>query len=183
MGAAAALSASLGIAMDDNPEHGRHHRKGVGADLILPLMAAGYAAYYVFTIREFPWEAQMNGTFIAVVIWLLVGAFLVRTLLRLRRNEVTLRATGITTPRAKLLQRIGFVALTALNIGLMPWLGFTLTVVVFLASSMWLLGVRTAKPLILIPFVAGAVGYVFFVVALDTRLPKGPVEWLLQPLF
>ncbi len=169
--------------MDDNPEQRHHHRKGVGADLILPLMAAGYAAYYVFTIREFPWEAQMNGTFIAVVIWLLVGAFVLRTLLRLRRNEVTLRPTGVTTPRAKLVQRVAFIGLTALNIGLMPWLGFTLTVVAFLASSMWLLGVRTAKPLIAIPLSAGSVGYLFFVVALDTRLPKGPVEWLLQPLF
>lgn len=169
--------------MDDNPEQRQHHRKGVGADLILPLMAAGYAAYYVFTIREFPWEAQMNGTFIAIVIWLLVGALLVRTFVRLRRNEVTLRPTGVTTPRAKLLQRIGFVALTALNIALMPWIGFTLTVMLFLLSSMWLLGVRAPKPLVLIPLAAGSIGYVFFIVALDTRLPYGPVEWLLRSLF
>ena len=168
--------------MNDTPEYRQHHRKGVGADLILPLMAAGYAAYYVFTIRDFPWEAQMIGTFIAIVIWLLVGGLLLRTFVKLRRNEVTLRPTGVTTPRAKLLQRLGFVALTALNIGLMPWLGFTLTVVLFLLSSMWLLGVRAAKPLVLVPLAAGSIGYVFFIVALDTRLPYGPVEWLLQSL-
>jgi len=169
--------------MDDNPEAKHSHRKGIGADLILPLMAAAYAAYYVYTIREFPWEAQMNGTFIAGVIWLLVAVLLVRTVLRLRRGEVTLRATGITTPRGKLVVRALFVALTAGNILLMPWLGFTLTVILFLASSMWLLGVRSLKPLVLIPLLAGSVGYVFFIVALGTRLPKGPVEWLLQWLF
>ena len=168
--------------MDENPEHKQHHRKGVGGDLILPLMAAGYAAYYLFTIREFPWEAQINGTFIAIVIWLLVAAILIRTFLRLRRNEVTLRPTGVTTPRAKLLQRTAFVLLTALNIALMPWLGFTLTVMLFLVTSMWLLGVRGAKQLVGIPLAAGAIGYVFFIVALDTRLPHGPVEWLLQAL-
>jgi hypothetical protein len=65
----------------------------------------------------------------------------------------------------------------------MPWLGFTLTVMLFLLSSMWLLGVRGVKPLVIIPLAAGSVGYVFFIVALDTRLPKGPVEWLLQWLF
>jgi hypothetical protein len=118
-----------------------------------------------------------------VVIWLLVAVLLVRTVLRLRRGEVTLRATGITTPRGKLVVRALFVALTAVNILLMPWLGFTLTVILFLASSMWLLGVRSLKPLVLIPLLAGGVGYFFFIVALSTRLPKGPVEWLLQWLF
>jgi hypothetical protein len=169
--------------MDDDQEQTHRHRKGIGADLILPLMAAGYAAYYVYTINDFPWEAQMNGTFIAVVIWLLVGAMLVRTALRLRRGEATLRATGITKPQAKLAVRALFVAFTALDILLMPWLGFTLTVMLFLASAMWLLGVREVKPLVVIPLAAGSVGYLLFVVALDTRLPAGPVEWLLQWLF
>jgi hypothetical protein len=169
--------------MDDDHQEKHHYRKGVGADLILPLMAAAYAAYYVYTVREFPWEAQVNGTFIALVIWLLVVIMLVRTAVRLRRGEVTLRATGITKPKAKLVERGLFVAVTALDIVLMPWLGFTLTVMLFLLSSMWLLGVRGVKPLVIIPLAAGSVGYVFFIVALNTRLPKGPVEWLLQWLF
>lgn len=169
--------------MEEIHDQKRHYRKGVGADVVLPLMAAAYSAYYVYTIREYPWEAQINGALISLAIWLLVAIFLLRTLLRLRRGEVTLRATGVIMPRAKLVQRAAFVALTAANIFLMPWLGFTLTVVLFLASSMWLLGVRGGRPLVLIPLAAGAVGYVFFIVALDTRLPEGPVELLLQLLF
>ena len=169
--------------MDENHEQKHPYRKGVGADLILPLMAAVYAAYYLWTIADFPWEAQMNGTFIAAVIWLLVAALLLRTFLRLRRGEVTLRPTGITTPKGKLVQRGLFIALTAANILVMPWLGFTLTVMLFLVAAMWLLGVRALKPLIVIPLAAGSIGYLFFMVALDTRLPKGPVEWLLQGLF
>jgi hypothetical protein len=169
--------------MTEDHEEKHRYRKGVGADLILPLMAAGYAAYYVYTINGYPWEARVNGTFIAVIIWLLVTIMLVRTAIRLRRGEVTLRATGITEPQAKLLQRGLFIALTALDILLMPWLGFTLTVMLFLFSSMWLLGVRGVKALALIPLVAGGVGYAFFIVALDTRLPQGPVERLLQWLF
>ena len=168
--------------MDDNPDRKRHDRKGVGADLILPLMAAAYAVYYIYTIREFPWEAQINGGFISLVIWLLVALFLLRTFLRLRRGEVVLRSVDFATSRARLIQRFLFVGLTALNILLMPWLGFTLTVILFLSSSMWLLGVRGCKPLVLIPLSAGAVGYVFFIVALDTRLPAGPIELLLRQL-
>jgi hypothetical protein len=168
--------------MGDDQEQTHRHRKGIGADLILPLMAAGYAAYYVYTITDFPWEAQMNGTFIAVVLWLLVGVLLVRTALQLRRGEVTLRATGIIKPRDKLVLRLLFVALTGLSILLMPWLGFTLTVFLFLLSGMWLLGVRAARHLVIIPLTASAVGYLLFIVALDTRLPHGPVEMLLQSL-
>jgi len=169
--------------MEDDAEQKRHHRKGVGADLILPLMAAAYAGYYLFTVRGYPWEAQVNGTFIAIVIWLLVALLVLRTGLRLQRGEATLKFTGITQPLAKMPVRLAFVALTALNILLMPWLGFTTTVVLFLGSSMWLLGVRSRAPLFIIPLTAGAVGYVFFIVLLDTRLPYGPVEWLLQAVF
>jgi hypothetical protein len=169
--------------MDENSEEKHHYRKGVGADFILPLMAAGYAAYYVYTISGYPWEARVNGTFIAVAIWILVAILVLRTALRLRRGEVSLRATGITTPRNKLVQRVLFIAFTALNIALMPWLGFTLTVILFLVGAMWVLGVRSIAPLAIIPLASGAAGYIFFIVALDTRLPYGPVEWLLRWLF
>jgi len=169
--------------MDENHEEKHRHRKGIGADLILPAMATAYAAYYVYTIQGYPWEARVNGTFIAIIIWLLVAIMAVRTVVRVRRGEATLKFTGITQPLAKMPVRIAFVVLTGLNIAAMPWLGFTLTVMAFLLSSMWLLGVRSVKPLVTIPLAAGLVGYVFFIVALDTRLPFGPVEWLLQWLF
>src|SRR3546814_14948566 len=84
---------------------------------------------------------------------------LVRTGLKLHRGEATLRATGLTRPQSKLLLRSAFIGLTALSILLMPWLGFTLAVMLFLLSGMWLLGVRAVKPLVIIPLGAGRVGY------------------------
>jgi hypothetical protein len=171
------------VFMSENHEGKHGHRKGVGADFILPLMAAGYAAYYLYSIADFPWEARINGTFIAAAIWILVAMFVIRTAFRLYRGEVTFQFTGILAPRDKLAQRVLFIGLTALDILLMPWLGFTLTVILFLAAAMWMLGVRTILPMVVIPLAAGSVGYLFFMVALDTRLPRGPVEWLLQPLF
>src|SRR5512138_1888692 len=168
--------------MDENHEERHHHRKGVGGDLILPLMASAYAAYYAYTVADFPWEARMNGSFIAIILWLLVAMLLVRTALRLRRGEVTLRATAIIRPRDKLVLRLLFVGLTGLSILLMPWLGFTLTICLFILSGMWLLGVRVVKHLVIIPLSAAAVGYLLFIVTLDTRLPHGPVEMLLQSL-
>lgn len=169
--------------MDEKHEEKRHYRKGIGADLILPLMAAAYAVYYLYTVADFPWEAQMMGIFIAIAIWLLVGLIVVRTALKVWRGEATLRATGLTRPQSKLLLRSAFIGLTALSILLMPWLGFTLAVMLFLLSGMLLLGVSEVKPLVIIPLTAGSVGYLLFIAALDTRLPYGPVEMLLQWLF
>src|SRR3546814_10260398 len=71
-------------------------------------------------------------TFIAIAIWLLVGLMVVRTALKVWRGDATLRATGLTRPQSKLLLRSAFIGLTALSILLMPWLGFTLAVMLFL---------------------------------------------------
>src|SRR3546814_15243802 len=107
----------------------------------------------------------MMGTFIAIAIWLLVGLMVVLTALKVWRGEATLRATGLTRPQSKLLLRSAFIGLTALSILLMPWLGFTLAVMLFLLSGMLLLGVRKVKPLVIIPLAAGSVGYLLFIAA------------------
>src|SRR3546814_7027449 len=77
----------------------------------------------------------MMGIFIAIAIWLLVGLMVVLTALKVWRGEATLRATGLTRPQSKLLLRSAFIGLTALSILLMPWLGFTLAVMLFLLRS------------------------------------------------
>src|SRR3546814_17492987 len=101
--------------MDEKHEDKRHYRKGIGADLILPLMAAAYAVYYLYTVADFPWEAQMMGTFIAIAIWLLVGLMVVRTALKVWRGAATLSATGLTRPQSKLLLRSACIGLTELS--------------------------------------------------------------------
>lgn len=166
--------------MTEHDEHETVRQMSLGMDLILPLSAASYAAYYVYTIAHLPREAQIIGVFIASAIWLLTGSFIVRALVRLRSGEIGLRPEILTMPVAKLFQRSAFVLLTGANIFLMPYLGFCLTTMLFLAAAMFLLGVRDLRSLVSIPLAAGALGYLFFIVALDTRLPQGPVEQLLQ---
>src|SRR3546814_21113821 len=99
--------------MDEKHEDKRHYRKGIGADLKLPLMAAAYAVYYLYTVADFPWEAQMMGNFIAIAIWLLVGIMVVRPALKFWRGDDTLGATGLPRPQSKLLLRSGFLGLTS----------------------------------------------------------------------
>src|SRR3546814_4980616 len=98
--------------MDEKHEDKRHYRKGIGADLILPLMAAAYAVYYLYTVADFPWEAQMMGTFIAIAIWLLVGLMAVRTALKVWSGDATLGATGLTRPQLTMLVQPAFLGHT-----------------------------------------------------------------------
>lgn len=169
--------------MDDDSEQKVGRRKGIGADLILPAMAVAYAIYYLYTVADFSWEARMSGVFLAVAIFGLVAILVVRTVLRVGRGEATLALTALTTPRDKVFLRLLFIGLAALSILLMPWLGFTLTIILFNLAGMVMLGVRNRKHLVIISLAAGAAGYLLFIVALDTRLPYGPIEWLLQGLF
>src|SRR5690606_25918084 len=116
----------------------------------------------------FSWEARMNGTLLAIAIFGLVGIFVVRTFRQVRRGEATLALTALTTPRDKVILRLLFIALTALSILLMPWLGFTLTIILFNFAGMLMLGVRRRKYLAIIPLAAGAAGYCLFILALGT---------------
>src|SRR3546814_6609644 len=120
--------------MDEKHEDKRHYRKGIGADLILPLMAAAYAVYYLYTVADFPWEAQMMGTFIAIAIWLLVGLMVLRTALKVWRGDAPRRATGFTRPQSKCFLRWAFFGLRALTLLLLPGPGFTLG---YMLSLLW----------------------------------------------
>lgn len=157
----------------------RNRQRAAGADLILPLLAAVYGVYYLWTIRDFPWEARINGTFIALVLWALVAVLLVRTWVRIRGGEESLRLAETLPPRSQRLQRAGFIALTVADIALVPLTGFTLSVWLFMLFSMLLLGVRERRILILLPPLVALIGYGFFIRLLDTRLPFGPLEWFL----
>ena len=39
----------------------RDQKTPVGADLIIPVAAAAYAVYYVASVADFPFEAQISG--------------------------------------------------------------------------------------------------------------------------
>ena len=164
-------------------QQGQKKRRSVGADMVLPLMAAGYALYYISTILDYPMEAQINGLFLGITTCILVGLLLVRTGIQYLRGEVDFNMGRLTAPLAMLPARFAFAALTVAYVVVIPWLGFTLTTFLFILSSLLLLGVKSRKALILMPTLSAAGGYIFFIALLDTRFPKGPIEHFLSWMF
>ena len=155
----------------------------MGADLVIPALAAAFAAYFFFSIADLAWEAKANGVVIGTILALLVVAQLVRIGMRLRAGEADLGFASLVSPRDALPKRLGLVLITIAFIATMHWLGVTLGMLLALFASLWILGVRSRKALALVPLAVAACVYLLFVAALRSDIPHGAVEWLLGKLF
>ena len=158
-------------------------KASLGADLVIPALATAFAAYFFFSIADLAWEAKANGVVIGAILLVLVLVQLVRIGLRIRAGEADPGFQALISPRAALPKRIGLVLITIAFIATMHWLGVTLGMLLALLASLWILGVRSRKALVLVPLAVAACVYLLFVAALQSDIPHGPVEWLLARLF
>ena len=155
----------------------------VGADLILPVSAAAYAIYYVWSVRNFPTEAQISGFLLAGLLLLFVLLYFVRIGLGLASGRYSLGIGKFLGPRESVGPRVTFFALIVVSMIVIPWLGFTLTTFLFLLASFLVLGVRPIRRAFLVAGVAALGGWLFFIVLLSTRFPQGPFERAAEALF
>lgn len=166
-----------------NKQDNGNGKRPAGADLIIPLLAAGFAVYYMSTIWNLPWEAKANGLVLGSVLLFLVALFFVLTARSLLRGTISLSLSRLFEPRQFQMQRWSLVVLMVAFIAIIPYLGFTLTIFLFLVLAMLTLGVRSVRKLIGVAAVSALCGYLMFIVVLDTPFPHGPLEVLLGRLF
>jgi hypothetical protein len=157
-------------------------RAPLGADLVIPAMALAFGVYFFFSITDLAWEAKANGMAIGAVLLVLVVLQLARIGLRIYRGDADFRMNPLLEPTDALPKRLGLVLVTVAFIATMQWLGVTLGIVLALAASLWMLGVRSRRALILVPLGVGAAVYLLFVAALQSDIPHGPVEFLMAKL-
>ena len=154
------------------------HKAPLGADLVIPLLALGFASYFFWSIAELAWEAKANGVVIGA---LLVGLVVVQLILigvRVARGQGDLRTDPLWQPRDVLFKRIGMVLVTVAFIALLHVLGLTLSLFVAMASALVLMGVRKVSTVLLISLAVAAAAYLLFIVVLDSSFPHGPIEKL-----
>ncbi len=166
---------------DPKPEL-RTERPALGADLIIPALAAGLTIYFLVNTAGLVWEARANGTVIGAALLILVAAQLVRVVLAVRGGRASLGLGSLAERSTVQAQRLGLLAVLALFVATIPWVGTTLGVFLTMLASMRILGVRDLRALLGISLaVAGSV-YLLFIVLLQSRLPVGPIETLLGSL-
>lgn len=158
-------------------------KSALGADLVIPLMAAAFAAYFFWSIADLGWEAKANGVLIGSVLVGLIALQLWRIARQLTRGEGNLRMDPLWLPRDVLGKRIAMVLITVVFIAALDWLGLTLSLLVAMALALVAMGVRRPAT---IAWLSGAVAgsaYLLFIAILDSSFPHGPIERLLARLF
>ena len=154
-------------------------RPSPGADLVIPALALGFAAYFFISIADLAWEAKANGIVIGGVLVLLIAAQLVRSVVPLLRGRASLRFDALWEPRDALPKRVGMVLVTIAFIATLNWLGLTLGLALALFAALWIMGAR-GKPLLILPLAVAAAAYLLFVMLLQSNIPHGPIERLLS---
>ncbi len=164
-------------------DQGKTKQQAIGADLVIPVMAVAFTLYYFSTIWELGWEAKANGLAIGTTLLLLIGIFLTRTVIQMKRGEATLSLDRLLKPVESQGRRLGLIGAIVGFIAALPWLGLTLAIFFFMCATMLILGVRKPLPLLATALAVSAGVYAGFIVVLSTRFPHGPVENLLARIF
>jgi hypothetical protein len=152
----------------------------LGADLVIPALALGFAAYFFWSIADLAWEAKANGVVIGAALVALVAAQLVRIAMRIAKGEGDLRADPLWQPREVLAKRIGMVLVTVAFIAALQLLGLTLSLLIAMAASLSIMGVRKLSSVLWISFAVAAAAYLLFIAVLDSAFPRGVIEKLLS---
>ena len=154
-------------------------KKPLGADLVIPALALGFAVYFFISIADLAWEAKANGVVIGGVLIALVTLQAIRIALDVAKRRADLSFSPLWEPREALGKRVGMVLITIAFIGTLNWLGLTLGLLLALFAALWIMGSR-GKTLVIVPLAVAGAAYLLFVVLLQSDIPHGPIERLLS---
>jgi hypothetical protein len=152
----------------------------LGADLVIPLLALGFAIYFFWSIVDLAWEAKANGVVIGAVLIGLVALQLVRIAADVAKGRGDLRADPLWRPGDAFAKRLGMVLVTVAFIALLETLGLTLSLLVAMAAALAIMGVRKLSTIAWISAAVSAAAYILFIAVLDSAFPHGPIEKLLS---
>jgi hypothetical protein len=155
----------------------------LGADLVIPVLALGFAIYFFWSIADLAWEAKANGVVIGAVLVGLAVLQVARITVDVAKGRGDLRTDPLWQPREVLFKRIGMVLVTIAFIVLLQLLGLTLSLLLAMAAALAIMGVCRLSTLLAISFGVAAAAYLLFIAVLDSAFPHGPIEQLLARLF
>jgi hypothetical protein len=117
------------------------------------------------------------------VLLVLIMLLAARLALQVAAGRATLGMDVLLRPGRPQLIRLALLAAILAFILTLGILGFTLGVFLFMCAAMLILGVRSPRRLLAVAAGVALGGWALFILFLDTRFPRGPVEQLLARLF
>jgi len=161
----------------------REPKEAALGDLVIPALAVVFTLYFFDSIWELAWEARATGMVVGTALLGLVALLVARVARALVGGRAVLSFGDLIGPWPHGRQRIGIVALCALFIALVPWLGLTLGLFALTTALMVLLGAGSWRVILAAAGTVSVAAYLLFVALLDTRMPRGPFEKLVALLF
>jgi len=159
---------------DDVPRH-------AGGDLVIPVLAFGFTLYYFSTIWDSPWTAQVNAVLVGSILFVCLAALAVRIARDRISGRIDFGFAELIAPVGLLGKRAAFAALTLAYLLGLEYAGFTLSTFGFLGASFLLLrGVRRWHIDLGLAAAMALIGYAVFILAFETRFPRGPFEMLMR---
>ena len=152
----------------------------LGADLLIPLLALGFAIYFFWSIADLTWEAKANGVVIGAVLVGLVVLQLARIAVQVKKGEADLRTDPLWRPGDVFAKRVGMVLVTVAFIALLETLGLTLSLLLAMAAALAIMGVRKPATIAGISAAVAAAAYILFIAVLNSAFPHGLIEKLLS---
>lgn len=160
------------------------HKRALGADLIIPVGTILFATYYLYTVWDLPWQAKAAGLGIAGAMAIVLALLALRFVREWLAGRASLGLGDLVFPTVTLAQRLGLLTAALAFIFVMPLVGFTLGLFLFLMAGMIMLsGLSQLKAALVISLLVSIGGYLLFIVFIRARFPHGPVETLLSSIF
>ncbi|MFP4153311.1 MAG: tripartite tricarboxylate transporter TctB family protein [Alkalispirochaeta sp.] len=150
-------------------------------ELVVPILSVVFSLYYLFTIQDIPFLAQMYGGGISFLLIFLSLVVSIRILVRIMkaRQEAAPPSFAEVTRAGRFYSKAIILAIgMAFYIGLMPYVGYPVLSFLFVTAATWVLGVKNVPRAMLMALGVTIAGYLLFIVFLQVRLPMGPVEFL-----
>lgn len=159
-------------------------KRPLGDDLIIPVCTVAFVVYYLYTISELPWQAAAAGIAVAAGLLIMTVILAIRFLGELRRGEAELRMGELVHPTYYLGLRAAILAAAVVFVYAMNFLGFTLSMFLFLIGGVMILsGLSEIKMGLIVAFVVSIGGYLLFIVFIQARFPHGPFENFVSSFF
>ena len=155
-------------------------KQNIAGECIIPILGVLFTVYYVYSIVDAPWTAQVNAVLVGTTLILVSTIFFIKKLSLLARGSA-----AFTIPLKRFLPSLqtpqtAFIVTSFLYLILIDFLGFTLTTTLFFWTSMLILGQRK-RPYhkAILSMIMALIGYAVFIVMFETRLPIGILEQVL----
>ena len=150
-------------------------RTPLGSDLIVPALGCALTIYYLASTTDLVWEARATGTVIGLALLALCVALFVKFGMRIARGEASLTPGDLFKDDAFNRQRLGLIAMMAVYIVTIPWVGATVGLFFLLIGCMRLLGVTSIRTLLSVALAAALCVHLTLITLLDSKLPRGVI--------